>query len=49
VAANFEVRVSSQDFGQTGSFFREQCSVKENTEPFGICRNVVFSTWNLQN
>jgi pentatricopeptide repeat protein len=31
------------------SFFREQCFVKENTEAFGICRNVVFSTWNLQN
>jgi hypothetical protein len=29
------------------SFFREQCFVKEYTEPFGICRNVVFSTWNL--
>ncbi len=31
------------------SYFREQCFVKENTEPFRICRNVVFSTWNLQN
>ncbi len=31
------------------SYFREQCFVKENTERFGICRNVVFSTWNLQN
>jgi pentatricopeptide repeat protein len=31
------------------SFFKEKCFVKENTEPFGICRNVVFSTWNLQN
>jgi pentatricopeptide repeat protein len=24
------------------SFFREQCFVKENTKPFGICRNVYF-------
>jgi pentatricopeptide repeat protein len=24
------------------SFFREQCFVKENAEPFGICRNVYF-------
>jgi len=49
MAANFKVRVSSQYFGQIGSFFREQCFVKENTEQFGICRDVVFSTWNLQN
>jgi hypothetical protein len=38
VAADFKVRVSSQYFGQLGSFFREQCFMKENTEPF----------WNMQ-
>jgi hypothetical protein len=49
MAADFIVRVSGQYFDQIGSFSREQCFVKENTEPFGICRNAVISTWNLQN